>query len=728
MRWARVSGICWPPARVRPLEMVSADAKLRAIFLAELDERTRALERDLLALERVGEAAPPSDLVTQLFRAAHSLKGAAAAANVDTIVHACHCLEEVFAAMRDSRLRLSGSAFRLFFAAIDGFADAARRLRDGEALDAAPLALLLPQLNAATLAPAAAMSAPAAPAVAVPSGREPAVPRSGGADVAVTVRVAAEKLDRLLAQSAVLQASAARGDAVMDGMARLSADIARCRDGQQSGARLRQIAVETDRVRDGLIADRRALTQAAAALHDEIRRLRMQPFALACQGFERVVRDLAAATGKMAELLVVGGTVELDRAVIERLHDLLLHLVRNAVDHGIEPAETRRAAGKRPVGQITIAATLKGSRIAVSVADDGAGLDLDAIAARAEARGLPPAAGSALAHYVFLPGLSTLAAATQISGRGVGLDAVKTGVEAMRGSVDVTFEPGRFARFVLDLPLTLTSIRALIVMVGGRRFALDAADVARLVRVSGDRLASVAGASVLVLEDGPVPVAALSELLDVTAARPSPGDSLPLVVIVAGGRKLALLVDDFVGEQEVLVRPLGRRLAGLPLVAGGTFLDGGMIALILNAGGLLRAASDRKPAPIAPAATKAAQPAARVLLADDSLTTRSLERSILEVAGYEVIAAGDGEEAWRLLQEHGADIVVSDVEMPGMDGFALTEAIRGSRRFADIPVVLVTGLATDADRRRGLDVGASAYLVKSAFDAKSLLDAIGRLV
>jgi two-component system chemotaxis sensor kinase CheA len=197
-------------------------------------------------------------------------------------------------------------------------------------------------------------------------------------------------------------------------------------------------------------------------------------------------------------------------------------------------------------------------------------------------------------------------------------------------------------------------------------------------------------------------------------------------MIAAEGRRVALIVDDYVGEQEVLVRPLGRRFGRLPHIAGGTFLPGGRMGLILNAPALVRTAHKSAPAPIAAEAPPAATQ--RVLLADDSLTTRSLERSILEVAGYDVIAAADGEEAWRLLQENGADIVVSDVEMPLMDGFALTQAIRGSKRFADVPVILVTTLASDADKLRGLQAGASAYLVKNAFDEKSLLDAIGQLL
>ncbi len=727
--------------------MEPAAQRLLGIFVTELDDRAQALERGLLALERERDFAARLDIVKDLFRTAHSLKGAAAAANVELVALVCHRLEETFAAVRDERLTLAADAFRVFFAAVDAIADVGRRLRDGADLDASPLALLLPQLDGMIPLPPPPLL-PLRPSdegtVHAPLPREePARIRRDG----TAVRVAATKLDALLARSGLLRASTVRSEVRITQLAGIRALIEECRAmarapagtdmlPRQTRARqaqsvqlLYRLRVEAERLYDGMIADRRAMMLAATALDTEIRLLRMLPFALACEGFERVVRDLCRVTGKEAEFVLLGGAAELDRGVIERLKDPLLHLLRNAVDHGIEPAAARRAAGKPPVGRIIIAASLRGARIEVSVADDGGGLDLAAIATRARAKQLPAAVGKELADYIFLPGFSTLAAATQISGRGVGLDAVKTAIEDMRGSVAVTFEPGRFTRFVLDLPLTLTTIRALVVDVGQQRVALDTADVVRLTRASPAQLAMVEGRSVIVLGDGLVLVASLAALLGMEAdPQSSARGPLPLVIIAAEGRRVALLVDDYVGEQEVLVRPLGRRFARLPHIAGGTFLPGGRMGLILNAHDLVRTAHASAPAPIAAEPAQAVTLATRVLLADDSLTTRSLERSILEVAGYAVIAAADGEEAWRLLQENGADIVVSDVEMPRMDGFALTEAIRGSKRFAETPVILVTALASDADKLRGMQVGASAYLVKSAFDEKVLLEAIGQFL
>jgi two-component system chemotaxis sensor kinase CheA len=281
------------------------------------------------------------------------------------------------------------------------------------------------------------------------------------------------------------------------------------------------------------------------------------------------------------------------------------------------------------------------------------------------------------------------------------------------------------------VPLTLTTLRALLVGAGGQTLALAGTNVQKLVRIGPDDLASVAGREMLRLGDAPLPVAGLAETLGLAPRAPSGvGGRRPAVIVAAGERRMAFVVDQFVAEQEVVIKNLGSRLRRVPLVSGATILPSGQIALVLNAASVIRAALAR-----GPAGTLAAAPAAppapakrRVLVADDSVTTRTLEKSILEAAGYEVLAAADGAAAWRLLQERGADLLVSDVEMPRMDGLALTEAVRASPRFRELPVVLVTARASEEDKARGARAGADAYLVKSAFDQKNLLETIAQLL
>ena len=478
-------------------------------------------------------------------------------------------------------------------------------------------------------------------------------------------------------------------------------------------------------------ADWRALARATRPLDDDVRRARMVPFIEACRGLERAVRDLAVASNKEARVVIEGGEVELDRALIENLRDPLLHLVRNAVDHGIEPPAARRDAGKPPAGTVTVRAEVAGPSVRVTVSDDGRGLDRETIAAQARRKGLPaPASDRDLQRLVFAPGFSTARIITDISGRGVGLDVVRTQVEALHGSIELGNDAGRGAAFTLLLPLTLTTLRALLVVAGGQTFAVALSAVERIVRFSADEVRSIETREVLELDGWPVPVVPMAAALGLPAPEARPGARASAVVLTAERERVAFVVDELVSEQEVVLKRLGGRLKRVRYISGATLLASGDVALILNAAELVGESVQRPVKASLEAQLRAApvEHRRRIVLADDSVTTRALEKSILEGAGYEVLAAIDGSEAWRLLQDHGADLVVTDVEMPRMDGFALTEAIRRSPRFRELPVVLVTALDREGDRARGLDAGANAYLVKSGFDQRNLLATIAQLI
>jgi two-component system chemotaxis sensor kinase CheA len=297
--------------------------------------------------------------------------------------------------------------------------------------------------------------------------------------------------------------------------------------------------------------------------------------------------------------------------------------------------------------------------------------------------------------------------------------------------VDLSFQSGRGTRFTLAVPLTLTTLRAVLVGAGGQTFAFVGTNVLKLVRVQPADLRSIGGRDMLSLGGTPLPVAALAETLGLRAREPA-GNSgkAPALVVAAGDKQMVFVVDELFTEQEIVVKRLGARIRRLRHVSGATILPSGRIALVLNAANLVRSALTRAagralaavPDKLVSSAKK------RVLIAEDSVTTRTLEKSILEAAGYEVATAVDGADAWQLLQERGADVLVSDVEMPRLDGFALTEAVRGSKRFRDLPVILVTARETEADKAQGIAVGANAYLVKSAFDQKNLLETIAQLL
>jgi two-component system chemotaxis sensor kinase CheA len=742
------------------MDRTGLERRLMAVFLGELQEHAATLERTLLELEGAPVEAR-GDLFATLFRSAHSLKGAARSVGLREIETACHRLEEIFGWARDGLTPLEGSLFRLLLEAVDALADAGRRLRNGEELSSTSLARLLPRLvssNPEAPLPAALASPPAAPTPpAQPEPPpEPPAPRPRAAEA--LVRVSSDKLDALLARSGELlvargRAQARRQDAGSleeavrrwrrDGLRlRRELNLARRREAQGApAARIAPAALsQLDRMLDGarrlerdaqllgnrLESDRHALDQAVQSLDHEVRRARMFPFAQACEGLARVVRDIAASEEKLVQLVVQGGELELDRAILEGLRDPLLHLVRNALIHGVESPADRRAAGKPEAGRIVVAAALRDGRIAVSVEDDGAGVDHEAVRASVEEKNLPaPIGEGAVLEAIFLPGVSASRVVSDLSGRGVGLDVVKANVESMRGFVEASSEPGRGARFAMSLPLTLTTIRAVLFRAAERICAVDSAHVRKLVRVGGDELLSAEGRDVMRTEAAPLPVVELAGLLGgPPGSSPRPA-KLQIMVLRAGEESAGVVVDEFLAEQEIVVRDLGPGLR-VRHVSGASILPTGEAALILSGPDLVRSALAKRGARASSFRPEAApeRKKKRILLVEDSMTTRALEKSILEFAGYEVLSAVDGAEAWRLLEEQTVDLIVSDVEMPNMDGYALTEAVRASPRLRDLPIILVTSRSTDEDKARGAQAGADAYLVKSAFDQASLVRAV----
>jgi two-component system chemotaxis sensor kinase CheA len=495
------------------------------------------------------------------------------------------------------------------------------------------------------------------------------------------------------------------------------------------GAGIEKLKDALERALADAAAGGRGLVRTAGDLDAGVRSLRMVPFGEAGHGLERTVRDLALAAGKEVVFKLVGHEVELDRAVAEQLKSPLLHLVRNAVDHGIESPRERAAAGKPASGVITVSAALKGAQVEIAVRDDGRGLDRPRIREEARARGMPESHDDRdLLALVFHPGLSTARALTAVSGRGVGLDVVKSQVNALHGTVALESVAGSGTTFTLTVPLTITLIRALLVESAGRTFAVAATQVLGLRRLSRSEVRNVGGREMLAVNQGLLPLVSLAGALGLPAPRRDRGQGGFVVLVEAGTSRVAFAVDELLAEQDLVVTGLGRRLRRVPHVAGCALLEDGDIALILSAAEL---AESTLRAPLPRLLLSAAAPETvrrRLLVADDSVTTRTLEKAILEEAGYEVRLAADGHQAWRILQDEAIDLVVADVEMPGMDGFTLTDTLRHSAALGRIPVVLVTSLSSDKDRARGMEVGANAYIVKSGFGRDGLLEAVGQLL
>jgi two-component system, chemotaxis family, sensor kinase CheA len=727
---------------------------LMSTFVEEVAEHVGSFNRDLLALESgQGDRA---GLLQSLLRTAHNLKGAARAVDVDLVESACHRLEDILARARDGVRPLDAEAFALLFATADAIQDAGVRLKEKQSLSASPLAVLTSRPIPAEPPAVSGQWPDEPPAAPPPAGATPAV--SGTATAATpeperregdTLRVSANKLDSVLVRSgelllAVRQTEHRRDEwtVLAEAADGLAADFSHLQTllapgpGTETRTAVAQVAAGVARLREGIeraVSDAasggRGLIRTAGDLDSRVRSLRMVPFGEAGQGLERVARDLALAAGKEVVFKLVGHEVELDRAVAERLKDPLLHLVRNAVDHGIEPPAERVAAGKPLAGTITVSASLKGAQVEISIADDGRGLDRKRIREEARARGLPESADDRdLLALVFHPGLSTARTLTSVSGRGVGLDVVKSQVNALHGTVGLETIEGAGTTFALTVPLTVTLIRALLVEAAGRTFAVATTQVMSVRKLIVPEVRNVGGREMLATMHGLLPLVSLAEAIGLPAPRRDLGQGCFVVLMDAGTSRVAFVVDELLDEQDLVVTGLGRRLRRVPNVAGCALLEDGGIALILSAAELAESAllspGQRLVLPISGPETVRK----RILVADDSVTTRTLEKTLLEEAGYLVRLAADGHQAWRILQEDTIDLLVADVEMPGMDGFTLTDTLRHSPSPRRIPVVLVTSLSSDKDRARGLEVGADAYLVKSGFDRSTLLEAVGQLL
>jgi two-component system chemotaxis sensor kinase CheA len=472
-----------------------------------------------------------------------------------------------------------------------------------------------------------------------------------------------------------------------------------------------------------LLDEYRELTRVLHDLQEGAMRARMVSVATMARPLSRAARELARDAGKQVELEVVGEETELDRHVLEGLREPLVALVRNAVDHGIELPAERMAAGKPAVGRVRVHAMQIAGDVIVSVADDGRGIDLDRVRAR-----LPDGRGMSddeALEALFRSGVSTADRVTGVSGRGVGLDAVRAAVDALRGRVEVRTAVGAGSEFRIRVPLTLAIQRCVVVEAGGSRYAIPLAATVALVAPSSVEEISAEGRPAVWFGGEALPV---SDLAAVVGTPAPPARGAAVVLSTPAGRH-ALRVDAVRPQRDVVVKALGRHVPRLDLVAGASAEPDGTAMVVLDATGLIEAAATAGPLPPAPPELAAARASrGRVLVVDDALTVRELQRSILERAGYQVRTAPGGAAALALLEAETVDLVLTDVEMPGMDGFALTQAIRADPARAGLPVVILTSREDDSDRRRGMEAGADGYLVKSTFDEHALVTAVARLL
>jgi two-component system, chemotaxis family, sensor kinase CheA len=685
--------------------------ELRRIFREEVDDHAATLRRESAALKRAATDDDTRTAAREIYRAVHSLKGAARAVDVAAIEQAAHDLETEL----DAALGGEISVDRVT-AVADSMIETLAEWTGDDAPPAEP----------SEPAPA---SSRATPEAAPDAKQEPAA--------AETVRVALTRLSALTDASEELVGAASRSHrdakAIDDAMTALRGDVARARHlGRRSNATdlvslldrslatLQTLRLLLSASQSHQDAWQRAIAGSAREVVDHARALRIVPLATLAPALERTALDAARASGKTIEFRMLEGTAEVDRRIRDGLRDVLMHLVRNAVDHGIEAGDERRARGKPVTGRVTVKAEVVGREVRVVVADDGRGIDLAAVREAASRAGRKVAAldDRAVEALLFEPGLTTRAEVSALSGRGMGLDIVRQRVSELHGRVEIERKGGPGTAFVVLVPLDLGVLRGLIVLAGDTPVVLPTTSIVRLRRLRPEDIRSVEG-SEHVEDDGAVlPLVALAEALGLSRARRvvRAEDGASCVIVGSGERRAAVAVEGFADERDLVVRSPSAHLRRAPFVAGVTLLDDGEVAVVVDVAELVYGGRARSPQ-----RGEATPKRRRVLVVDDSITTRQLVRSILEAAGYEVVVAHDGEQAWTLLTNAAVDVVVSDIEMPRLDGFQLLARLRSHSRLSTVPVVLVTALEREVDRQRATDLGASAYITKGSFDQDELL-------
>ena len=743
-------------------------AGLRETFKIEACEHLEAITAGLVTIERTNEVEQAS-IVERIFREAHSLKGAARSVNLAGVEAVCTELENIFAAMQRRELTLSATLLDAIHLAVDvitalcvnpGVTSSSEEDEKEKSTLAALRRVIQGEPEVQPLPLEEEVVGESTEKSKKSSLTENEGPGPRTAATSETVRVATRKLQAILLEAEELVGAkiAASGQAL--GIHRLAVDLGHWnhRRFQQTGRIRRTIRQQQDATAamneliDSEILHTKALEQALLSLarsaQQEARSLGLivgnlledtkKALLLPCSTLfgllPRQVRDLAREQNKEAELVIRGEDIEVDRRVLDELKDPLIHLLRNGIDHGIEKPENRQARGKPKCATITIAvAPLPGNRVEILVSDDGAGIDVERVRQSAVRLGFIAAAEAARLTYseaielIFHSGLSTSPLITDLSGRGLGMAIVREKVEQLGGMIKVTSTPGTSTTFRLLLPLTRATFRGVFVTVAEQPFAIPTANVARVTRIKPNEVKTVENRQTIAVGGRAVSLARLRDSLGLSGTdRHSQTGVWPVVVMRAANREVAFLVDEVLGEQEVMVKSLGPQLPRVRYIAGASLSASGTIIPILNVSDLLESAG-ATPMSVGDL-EKATTKRRRLLIAEDSITARTLVKSILEGAGYQVVATVDGLDALTRLKTDPFDLVVSDVDMPRMNGFELTSRIRADQNLKDLPVVLVTALGSQKDREYGVEVGANAYLVKSDFDQSNLLAIIQRLL
>ena len=727
--------------------------QLLETFEIELDDLSQGITEGLLALEKKHDKNERQQILNGMFRAAHNIKGAAKGVGIEAVADLSHRLESIFSAFRKGSLAPDHGIITLCLETLDLMQESMRAFVKDEGS-------LLPGVRELCARLDRALSdGEVIPDVDMAHHALRDDKHGTTKKTAAMLRVATDRLNEIEDHAEELQAikialddELARVRVLHGGMdafaKRWLAALPLLKHGDTGNMpegihELLVHGVDTITsldsmmagIRKAMRASRGQLGRLSTALHGDLRRLQLMPAATLLRPLARMVRDTARDLGKEADLQIIGDDISVDRAVLDRLHDPLIHLIRNAIDHGIEIPEERLAQGKPKAGRLVLRVRSEGSQVLISVEDDGRGIDAGRVAAAALERQLASQeeldrmSGEEVLHLVFKPGFSTREVVTDVSGRGVGMDVAQTNLATLGGNIRLDTAVGKGTTVTMRVPLTLATEHGLVVRAGGAQFAIPAAFIDRVMYIAKDEVVEVEGTQAVHVGGNPVPLRGLANVLELGHDETENGTGLNVIVVRSGWRSVAFAVDDIEGEREMVIKPLRPPLLSVRNVKGGTLSGSGGIIMALDAADLVASALGKGVSAYTvarPATGKTKQ--SHVLVVDDSVTTRMLEKNILETRGFKVTVAVDGRDAWDQIQAREFDLVVTDVEMPEMDGFALTERIKKSEKYAMLPVIIVSSRSKEEDRLAGIRVGADAYIVKGQFETQVLLDVVGQFV
>ena len=728
------------------------------LFQDEAENQTATITAGLLELERDPDAIHHLE---GLMRAAHSLKGAARIMNLETVVSVAHAMEDCFVAAQQEKIILRRKEIDVLFQGVDLLLHVSQSSPEEsarwQAANTGRIHNFLTTIAKFTAAGSPAESAAdsdAAPAELTPPN---SAKKKEGSDR--TLRVAADNLNRLLGLAGESLVESRWLHPFSDSLVRLKrlqADMMQALDGlreslhnglpaerieDQMEEAVKQAAecrrLLSDRLADLEMFDRRS-ANLSHRLYLEVLQCRMRPFGDGVRRLPRMVRDVARSLGKQAKLEIVGEHTRVDRDILDKLEAPLTHLLRNAVDHGCEPPEERRRAGKPEECAIRLEARHSAGMLVITVADDGAGIHPGNLRETVVQKQLATAGVAEklsepeLLQFLLLPGFTMKNTVTEISGRGVGLDVVQNMVKSVRGNIRIATQPGKGMRFQLHLPLTLSVLRTLLVEIDGEPYAMPLSQINRTLSLPEERIQSLEGRHHFSLDGRQIGLVTARQVLGCPESRIH-GAEIPVVVFGDRANRYGLVVDRFLGERELVVQALDPRLGKVQDITAASLMEDGSPVLIMDVEDMARSiekliASGHLENVRHDTNQVADKPAKRILAVDDSLTVRELQRKMLINHGYVADSAVDGMDGWNAVRAGKYDLVITDVDMPRMDGIELTRLIKNDAQLKSLPVVIISYKEREEDRLRGLEAGADYYLTKGGFHDETLLQAVMDLI